>query len=53
MCTDEYARQLYKQDSGSTCEHCGSTWGHYKVCPLLENKNKQGFRWRIDFRPKK
>lgn len=33
--TDEYAKQIARQNQGETCAHCGSPSGHYKQCPLI------------------
>ena len=32
---DEYARALLAQNNGMPCAHCGSSLGHYAMCPLI------------------
>lgn len=34
----EYARQMFRQNKGMTCEHCGSALGHTYMCPLLNRE---------------
>lgn len=36
--TDEYARQIVRQNLGDPCEHCGMLLGHYNYCPLLNRQ---------------
>ena len=32
---DEYAKQLLRQNQNLPCTHCGSSLGHYAMCPLI------------------
>jgi hypothetical protein len=32
---DAYAKQLALQQQGIPCAYCGSTWGHFAFCCLL------------------
>jgi hypothetical protein len=32
---DEYAKQLLRQNQNLPCAHCGSSLGHYAMCPLI------------------
>lgn len=34
---DEYAVQTARQREGDVCSHCGSRWGHYSRCVLLNH----------------
>jgi hypothetical protein len=33
--SDAYAKQLALQEQGIPCVYCGSTWGHFASCCLL------------------
>ena len=36
--TDEYQKQLERQNNGLLCEHCAATSGHFSVCPLINRE---------------
>ena len=37
---DTYAKVLVQQREGTPCPFCGSPWGHYAVCPLINGDGK-------------
>ena len=32
---DAYTQELANQNAGGFCQHCNSTSGHFKNCPLI------------------
>ena len=36
--TDEYTRQVVRQNLGAACEHCDTLLGHRNYCPLLNRQ---------------
>ena len=36
-----YAESLIAQNNGGTCRHCGSSLGHYSVCPLINRETAE------------
>ena len=35
-----YAVELFRQNNGGVCEHCGSALGHIYTCKLLNNNGE-------------
>ena len=38
---DAYYEALIAQNAGGTCKHCGSSLGHYSVCPLINRETAE------------
>lgn len=38
---DEYQKQLERQNSGETCEHCSAHFGHRGHCPLINRQSAE------------